>query len=172
MEPIFVCEFTPTVPMIAARIWKYSKARCAFLLIVGIGVFAYIVSSAVISAMMYGLDSFWMGFLIFSLAFLAYCVFFPRITAYFSIRNYKKDTSGDNVYRIAFGDRIEIIQGSIRTTWEYSDITKIYRLKHSYDLVKTERLSLIVDPNGFTKGTFEDFKKFLKEKRPDLTVPE
>ena len=88
------------------------------------------------------------------------------------MRNYKKDTSGNSTYKIAFGEQIEVTQGTIKATWEYSDICEVYHLKHSYELVKSKRLGLIVDPNGFTKGSFDEFKQFLREKRPDLTVPE
>ena len=172
MEPTFICEFTPTVSMVAARIRKYSKARWAFMLIAGIGLFVYILFSAVLDTIMYGFDRTWLRLLVFSLVLLLYGIYLPQINAFFSLRSYKKDVSGKGIYKIAFGDKIEIIQGTIRVAWEYSDISKIYHLKHSYDLVKTERLSLIVDPNGFTKGNFEDFKQFLREKRPDLAVPE
>ena len=172
MDPAFICEFTPTVPMIAARIRKYSQARCVFLLLIGIGLSVYVLVNAVFNMIYYGFDPTWLRLLVFSLALLLFGIFFPWISAFFSVRNFKNDVTAKGTYKIAFGDNIEITQGTIRVIWEYSDISKIYRLKHSYDLVKTERLSLIVDPNGFTQGTFEDFKKFLKEKRPDLTVPE
>ena len=172
MEPAFVCEFTPTVAMVAARIRKYSKARCAFLLIFSIALFAYVLFNAIVSTMLVGFDIIWVRLLLFTLALLLYSVFIPQINAFFAMRNYKKDTSGNSTYKIAFGEQIEVTQGTIKATWEYSDICEVYHLKHSYELVKTKRLGLIVDPNGFTKGSFDEFKQFLREKRPDLTVPE
>ena len=57
-------------------------------------------------------------------------------------------------------------------TVEYRKICKVVRLKHSYVLMIGKRNGVMLDPNGFTKGNFEDFKRFLQEKRPDLTVPE
>ena len=171
MESVFECEFTPTVKMIAARVRKYSEARYAFLLIISIGLFAYVAINAVFTSIFWGFDMIWVKLLLFTLAFLVVSIFFPRVNAYFGVRNYKKDTAG-GLYKIAFGDHIELTQGSTRIIWEYQDIQKIYHLKYSYELVKSKRLALFVDPNGFTKGNFEDFKRFLKEKRPDLTIPE
>ena len=157
MEPVFICEFTPTVKMTAARIRKYNKARYVFLLILGIGMFVYALQNAVYFCYD-GLDVWWLKFLLFSLAFMGFCVSFPWVNGYFAVKNYKKDTSG--TYKIAFDDHIEVTQGTIRYTMEYSDIRKIYHLKYSYELVKSKRLALFVDPNGFTKGNFEDFKRF------------
>ena len=172
MEPVFTCEFTPTVPMIAARVRKYSQARCVFLRIIGIGLFCYILLCTVVSAIFDGFAVDWLKFILFSLAVMVFCVFFPRISAFFAVKNYQKDTDGTGSYKIAFGDRIEVTQGTVRAIWEYSDISAVYHLKYSYELVKTKRLALIVDPNGFTKGTFTEFKQFLKEKRPELPVPD
>ena len=171
MESVFECEFTPTVKMIAARVRKYSEARYAFLLILAIGLFAYIAINAVFTSIFLGFDIFWVKMLLVALAFLVATIFFPRVNAYFSVRNYKKDVDG-GIYKIAFGEHIELFQGSSRVIWEYKDINKIYHLKYSYELVKSKRMAMFLDPNGFTKGNFEDFKRFLKEKRPDLTIPE
>ena len=172
MEPIFICEFTPTVPMIAARIRKYSKARCVFLQIIGIGLFTYMLFCTILSTVLNGFDVFWLKLILFSLAVMLFCVFFPRISAFFAVKNYRKDTSGTGSYKIAFGDHIEVTQGTVRAIWEYSDITAVYHLKYSYELVKSKRMALIVEPNSFTHGTFEEFKKFLQSQCPDLTIPE
>lgn len=168
MESVFECAFTPTIKMQANRIRKYSPGRCALLLILGIGVFLYVLPSVI----WFGFDMFWTSVFLFSLAYLLYCIFFPEINAYFSVKRFKKDTSGEGIYRIAFGDRIEVWQGNIRMTWEYGEINEVFRLKYTYELKKNKHMALFVDPNGFTKGTFSEFKQFLREKYPDLTIPE
>ena len=135
MEPAFVCEFTPTVAMLAARIRKYSKAMCAFWLILCIAYFVYILFNAIVSTMLVGFDIIWVRLLLTALALLLYGVFFPQINAFFAMRNYKKDTSGNSTYKIAFGEQIEVTKGTIKTTWEYSDICEVYHLKHSIPLL-------------------------------------
>ena len=172
MEPVFVCEFTPTVPMVAARIRKYSEARCALLLIMGIGLFGYVLFHAIMTLIYLDFPAIWIWPILFSLALLLYGIFFPQINAYFAVRNYKKDTSGNGTYKISFGEKIEVTQGTLRSIWEYSDIQNVYHLKYSYELAKSKRLALCLDPDGFTKGNFAEFKQFLKEKRPDLSIPE
>ena len=35
-----------------------------------------------------------------------------------------------------------------------------------------KNMMLFIAVDGFTKGTFSEFKQFLREKRPDLKIPE
>jgi transcriptional regulator with XRE-family HTH domain len=73
---------------------------------------------------------------------------------------------------IAFGETIEIHEGMVHLTIEYRKSVREVRLKHSYMLMLGKHNGVLIDPNGFTKGSFEEFKGFLREKRPDLTIPE
>jgi hypothetical protein len=63
-------------------------------------------------------------------------------------------------------------ESMVHLTIEYRKIVRVVRLKHSYLLMTSRRTGVLLDPNGFTKGTFEEFKQFLRQKRPDLTIPE
>ena len=54
----------------------------------------------------------------------------------------------------------------------YEKIDKVIALKHSYLILDQKPGAIMLDPNGFTKGTFEEFKQFLRGKRPDLTIPD
>lgn len=65
-----------------------------------------------------------------------------------------------------------MFEGTIHITAEYCKIVRVVRLKHSYVLMMGKRNGLILDSNAFTKGTFEEFKQFIREKRPDLNIPE
>ena len=67
---------------------------------------------------------------------------------------------------------IELHEGMVHLTIEYHQIQKVVHLKHSYVLMLGKTNGVIIYPDCFTKGTFEEFKQFLREKRPDLTVPE
>ena len=73
---------------------------------------------------------------------------------------------------VTFGDHIELHEGMVHYTIEYRKIVKVVSLKHSYVLMMGRHNGIILDPTGFTKGTFSEFKQFLREKRPDLNIPE
>ena len=168
----FECVFVPTVKMIANRIRHYSTGRWIFLMVVGIGCAGYILPSVAINLMWYPFD-LTCAFLLFAGAlFPIYGVFFPELIAYFSVRRYKNETDREGKYTVLFGDSIEVRQGNVRTILEYSDIVAITHLKYTYEMKKSKNSALFVDPNGFTKGTFEEFKQFLREKCPNLTIPE
>ena len=99
--------------------------------------------------------------------------FLPHLFAWSTLRNAKKQNDGvlpETV--IAFGETIEMHEGMVHLTIEYRKIVRVVRLKHSYMLMLGKHNGVIIDPNGFTKGSFEEFKGFLREKRPDLTIPE
>lgn len=111
---------------------------------------------------------------LFLVAVLDITLFFlPYLTAWVSLRNGKKLNNGVLPETIVtFGEKIELHEGMIHITVEYEKIVRVVRLKHSYMLMLGKRNGLILDPNGFTKGSFEEFKQFIRRKRPDLAVPE
>ena len=74
--------------------------------------------------------------------------------------------------RITVGETIEMDEGMIRISLEYRKLHRVVHLKHSYVLMLSRRSGIMIDPNGFTKGTFAEFRQFLREKRPDLEIPE
>ena len=73
---------------------------------------------------------------------------------------------------ISFGDTIELEEGVTRLTVHYRNIRRVVRLKRSYVLLTSRRTGVMIREDGFTKGTFPEFKQFLREKRPDLNIPE
>lgn len=54
-------------------------------------------------------------------------------------------------------------EGKFSIDIDYSKIIKIYYLKYSYVLMFTTANGIILKYDSFTKGNFEDFKKFIKE---------
>jgi len=51
-----------------------------------------------------------------------------------------------------------------KTSIEYTEVLKVLESKDLYIISMEQGLSLLIDKKGFTKGTCEDFKTFLKEK--------
>ena len=169
MEYKFECDFTPTVRKSANRIRKFFPVRTILLLIVGIGIFAYIMPAAVITTILYGFQPLWLFYAVFSIAYLIFGIFMPEISGYFWVQRFKKDCDS---YHISFGENIEVRQGNIRVYWEYTEINQVVRMKYHYELLKDKRMGIMLDPDTLTGGTFEEFKQFLREKRPDLKIPE
>ncbi len=110
---------------------------------------------------------FFMGAVFVALYFL------PNYFAWKGERNVKKQNDGEIPEMVVtFGDTIEVDEGMVHLSIEYRKIVKVVHLKNSYVLMNGKRNGLILDPNGFTKGTFSEFKQFLRTKRPDLKIPE
>lgn len=65
---------------------------------------------------------------------------------------------------VRFGDHITMEEGTTSMRFEYSQIRKIYNLKQSYVLMLGKQNGIMLSKVGFTKGTFADFKVFIKQK--------
>ena len=98
-------------------------------------------------------------------------LFMPSWYAWLTLRNVRKQYDGIQPETVVtFGDTIKIHEGIASYTIEYHKLIRTIRLKHGYLIMIGKRNGFLLDPNGFTKGTFEDLKKFLAEKRPDLSI--
>ena len=96
----------------------------------------------------------------------------PGSTAKAILKEVIKQNNGTNPECVAlFGDLILSNMGD-QEGYDYSRIRKVVSLKHSYVIYIDKRVSIPVTREGFTKGDFAAFKAFLKEKRPDLKIPE
>ena len=115
----------------------------------------------------------------------------PRRTARRVIKNFKRMYGVESVEcTTQFGDVISYdLQGAEPSTHEYGCINKVVSGKHSYILCYkkkvpaetdsrgnvryvTKKGTIVLTRDGFTKGNFEKFKKFLAQKCPNVTIPE
>ena len=169
METNFENRYYSNRKVLAEFARKYSVGPRPVVVCIVVAIYAYFVITSLWN------DIFWemiptllfMGFVFGMLYFL------PDYYAWGILRNVKKQNDGvmpETV--VTFGDTIQMHEGMVHLTIEYRKIQKIVRLKHSYVLMNGKRTGVILDPNGFTNGTFEEFKQFLREKRPDLKIPE
>ena len=171
MEPLFVCEFTPTVKMIASRIRHYSLVRWIFLLVIGV----FMVHSVLLPSIFYlsfGFELLWVLMAVVSVVIILHSLFFCEVNAYLSLRRYRKNWDSEGRFICRFGDTMELQQGKILTVLGYSEITAVVSLKYTYELKMGKGKAIFIDPRCFTKGTFEEFKQFLREKCPGLRIPE
>lgn len=96
----------------------------------------------------------------------------PGSTARSIMKEVVKQNNGNVPECVAlFGDVILSNMGE-QEGYAYSRIRKVVSLKHSYVVYIDKRVSIPVTRDGFVKGDFASFKAFLREKRPDLKIPE
>lgn len=111
---------------------------------------------------------------VFYFAFAVFALAMPSIAAERQLRALHRRNLGQPVVVVKqFGDRIiSNMPGSVLTL-DYCNIRRVYSLKTCYVIRFVDNMAqLILSRDGFTKGTFEEFKQFLREKRPDLKIPE
>ncbi len=168
METIFECEFVPTVPMLANRTRKKKLVAYIIFLLLYLGIFLYAIDGVV----KFGFNGVFLVCFVFACVWLAYVIFAPEIYAWRAVCRYRKDTADCGPYRYTFGDNIVNYQKNKQVIVEYSAITKVEHLKYTYELVLDKNSVVAIDPNRFTKGTFDEFVQFLRTKRPDLQIPE
>lgn len=71
---------------------------------------------------------------------------------------------------VQFGDKIAMTEGTFSLAMEYSQIIKIYSLRHSYVLMFSRSNGIILSPENFSIGTFEDFQAFIKSMCPNAKL--
>lgn len=115
----------------------------------------------------------------------------PRRTGRRVIKDFKRMYKVDSVEcTTQFGDKIHYaLQGADDCEYDYACLTKVISAKRSYILCFKKKVvaevdsqgsphyinkkgTILVVRDGFTKGDFASFKTFLREKRPDLKIPE
>lgn len=116
------------------------------------------------------------SYLITSLVFFGFAIYFV-LQPYLQVRKgWKKGLEFFNgtmpVNTARFGERISIENAIASRAWEYHHLTKVYSFKYSYCLCFADKTVLLLGRDNFTKGIFFEFKQFLREKRPDLKIPE
>lgn len=65
---------------------------------------------------------------------------------------------------VQFDKNITMTEGSFSLTVEYTQILKIYVLKYSYVLMLGRNNAIIIQPDHFTIGSFEEFKPYIESK--------
>ena len=116
------------------------------------------------------------SYLLTSLIFLAGAVYYALLPYLIVRKQWKKSMVFHNgklpVNTARFGERISIESTEGSRNWEYAHLTKVCSFKYSYCLCFADKTVMLLYRNNFTKGTFAEFKQFLRTKRPDLKIPE
>lgn len=95
----------------------------------------------------------------------------PVLQAKHALMQRKTIHGGDAAETIAvFGDTIALTEGTHRSEYRYEQIQKVVCLKHSYALMLSNRIGVLVASDGFQNGTAEAFLRLLRENNPKLTI--
>ena len=172
MEFQFENRFKMSEKMLVESTWANMKAL-GIILAVATTVFAMGAGGTVISAVIGGtLKTSTLVSVLCGAVLLVFLWRLPGSTARNILKEVLKQNNGQNPECVAlFGDIILSNMGE-QEGYDYSRIRKVVALKHSYVIYIDKRVSIPVTRDGFTKGDFAAFKAFLREKRPDLKIPE
>ena len=169
MEPCFELHFSANYRMTVENLRKYGVGPR---IPTAIAVWAVLILWVIVSALNGTLKIYWIVTAI--VAVVEFVTFFlPHYFTLFGFWMLKKKNAGKLPEAIVtFSNNIICQSGEHQLTYDYADLVGAVHLKHSYKLRFTERRSLLLNTDAFTKGTFSEFKQFLRQKRPDLVIPE
>lgn len=168
-EILFENRFYKDRKMLSEFFWKYSAVTSLWARI-----FIYAASGYALYSLIWGgavgADRTWKLVLI---AVAVFSQFTPLINASLNIARTKAMNGGVvPEHIVTFGDDIVVQEGEQTLTLEYTRITKVVRLRESYVLMLNNRSGILIQPQGFTVGTFEEFKDFLRRIRPGIEIPD
>ncbi len=163
MEAKFEVRFMPSRKMVAELCRAVLPMKLFYVL--GAGLMALFVISLSSDGTT---EILWMALEIGIFALLFH--FFPDLYAWWLLKQDKKQNGGES--RVLIGDTVEDCTGALKVSFPLEKITEVRHLKYSYVIMSGRKYAIMLDPNCFIEGTFAEFKQFLREKRPDLTIPE
>ena len=174
MEPKFELRYHSTLSVLVEF---YRKIGMPFWLPMMILSGAYFLYNAAASIMFWIFDALSFSEMILPVLppaiLFAVIAFLPQWAAWNVMRQTKAQNGGvEPETVVTVGNTIEISAGITRSTIDFHRIIKVRRLKYSYVLLITKRSGVLLRPDCFTKGTFEEFKQYLRQKRPDLVIPD
>lgn len=161
MNPIFEIKFYKTDEMLVEFVKKVLSKKIKI-----IGAIFFFISLVMFIVTM--LDKSYILSALFAITlFLSGCV--SILASSIMMKDIKQRAkqihNGEKVLSIVkFDDKIYISEGSSTLTLQYSQIHKVYSLEHIYALMIGKNNGIIISPEHFTIGTFEDFKLFINSK--------
>ncbi len=119
------------------------------------------------------MDTYYLSDAVMSVVVLLAFFLLPEFAAWETLRQQKKKSGGNLLaYQVCFGDEIVDTSPGQQMILSYDRVERVVHLKHSYVLMIDKRTGILLDINGFTKGSFPEFKQLLREKCPNLLIPD
>ena len=117
-------------------------------------------------------DSYHLFTGIWSVLYAIFLYFRPWMVAAKTIKQETKFDGTEMVESVTkFGDEIQDASKHLSMTAPYDKIEDIHFSEYTIVIKDSRKNYLILDKNGFTKGTFEEFLLFIQEKCPQLNLP-
>ena len=109
---------------------------------------------------------------IWGIAYAIWLYFRPWMVAGKKVRIEAENDGTETVESVTkFGDEILDETKHLTARVYYNELKAIHISNHVIVLQDNRKMDLILDKNGFTKGTFEEFLPFIQEKCPQLNLP-
>ncbi len=98
-------------------------------------------------------------------------IFTPKLT-FNQMKKADKEINGNNKFEtvVEFKNKVIVDEGAFHLELEFDRIRRIHTLKTCAVLMFTSQNGIIISKDGFEKGTYEEFLKFLKQKNPRVSI--
>ena len=173
MDPLFenCCEVNETM-IVGFHKAQYNKSRMLYLTAVVVAAIVlirtFIGVMAAHSIMPFGMITMVVNVFVICFLCCSTSMVIKKTVGYF--RNFTGSETAEMTYQ--FGDTIRVVCNDKTMELPYRKITMVDIYADHMVLGIQKNMMLFVAVDGFTKGTFAEFKQFLRTKRPDLKIPE
>ena len=159
-----------------AMILEVSNSQMLIKILRGMLIVLFALLAFVMLVVLCGSDTMDMETIVPLLLSAALCVAFmclPKACAKLEMYMIRKKHGGIVPTSVTWFDSdIATNDGDGKRHFSYKQITRV-RMFEGYFVIFLDHLIFIpLSYDGFTKGTFSEFKQFLRTKRPDLKIPE
>lgn len=164
MEPVFVIH-NRNIPKMLTEYYGRATQWVRY----GIcGIFAVLLLGAGITGILFRVAE---DILFYAVCAIAASWFAPQLIVWLAMRTVKKETGGviPEALVTVEEDAIRVRDEMSTVVVEYHRIKKVEQLKHSY-AINAGTVVVLLEINGFSKGTPDEFKTYLRTKRPDLDI--
>lgn len=180
-ENMYICVVQISVNTMEANTlfenrYRLSKAMMYDFVKIVYGIKTYILAFALILLCAFYIwdIAYWKGDMVGGVVMLAILLFgLMAISPYFTARRgfkaMRKRTKAlhgveDPEVCFEFGDRIVCHVNENVSYYDYSQILKYKERPHVIALLLSKNTGIMLDPQGFTVGTLEDFRRFIEKK--------
>ena len=165
METQFEVKTTFREEHLAAFISKHLRLRKPMLVVYAILIIGWFLEGTLYRS------TFMLGLCAIMVAMAIWLYRRPKTLAKKMIEQEQKFLDTEEVTAtVLFGDVIRSTRSRCTNEIPYDKVTKIYHTKYGMVLLDVRNRFVLLDKDGFTKGTFEKFVPFIQEKCPQAKI--
>jgi hypothetical protein len=167
MEPLFENKLVLTKEVYFQFINRALRLTLRLFLFVGLALLAFSLISMILTTP----SGIFIGLIVFGAILIFLALSNARLSAN---RIYKQQLAvhgHEPENSVLFSDIIRGIGANkAESIYQYSQIAKIYETRDLIILMMSKSVALLLKKDGFTIGSYEGFKTFIKEKCPDIKI--